>query len=506
MLERVLAERGYEGYRQYRIPAMAVTPSGRILAIYDGRPDFDDLPSPVDLVMRFSDDHGMTWSSQSIFSEHHDISGYGDASIIIDPYCGEHGRVLVFSQLTHEAGFFESKAGCDQNDPLISHIHLMISDDDGASWRNRIVTDQLKAPDVQGIFASSGSGIALKSGRLIQTFVLRKNNEISAAIGYSDDHGETWSLGAEISQGNESTATQLHDGALLIHTRSSPFRVVGRSFDEGLTIDSLHLDHQLPDPSCNGSLITVRDGSVIASHNHDSILRRNLVLKRSVDGGETWPEAVLIESDGSAYSTAYELIDGSIGVLYERNGYSEIVFAKVELTEFMETEKVLPAPTSVELKFILRSIRPIKKIAPEMQPTRRVPEVDMGQFHSSVRKEVGASGGDASNEPLCTTEELDRLLGPARPGWHLGDEIRWSGCLINNSDKVITDVKVRTSIGQEVFEVKTLNPGESLNFLDVRHEISEQEIKEGGIRTSFEVSYFEFSMRKMVTSEKFFKI
>ena len=51
MKEKVLAVRGVGGYRQYRIPAMAVTPSGRIIAIYDARFDFDDLPSPIDLVL-----------------------------------------------------------------------------------------------------------------------------------------------------------------------------------------------------------------------------------------------------------------------------------------------------------------------------------------------------------------------------------------------------------------------------------------------------------------------
>ena len=104
---QVLAERGVDGYRQYRIPSMAVTLSGRVVAIYDGRPNFDDLPSPVDLVIRFSDDNGISWSDQKVFRDHYDISGYGDASIIIDPNWGDQGRILVFSQLTHEAGFFE---------------------------------------------------------------------------------------------------------------------------------------------------------------------------------------------------------------------------------------------------------------------------------------------------------------------------------------------------------------------------------------------------------------
>ena len=48
MQKQILALRGKGGYRQYRIPAMAVTPTGRLIAIYDGRADLDDLPGPID--------------------------------------------------------------------------------------------------------------------------------------------------------------------------------------------------------------------------------------------------------------------------------------------------------------------------------------------------------------------------------------------------------------------------------------------------------------------------
>ncbi len=124
---------------------MAVTPSGRIFAIYDARFDFDDLPAPIDLVLRTSDDNGSTWSNQSIFREHDGVYGFGDASIIIDPAIGDKGRIIVFYQHTKLAGFFESKAGTDLSDPVISQIGLSYSDDDGKSWQHKYVTDQLKA-------------------------------------------------------------------------------------------------------------------------------------------------------------------------------------------------------------------------------------------------------------------------------------------------------------------------------------------------------------------------
>ena len=59
--EHVLAVRGHAGYRQYRIPALAVTAQGTLLAAYDGRPNLDDLPSPIDLLVRRSTDNGQNW-------------------------------------------------------------------------------------------------------------------------------------------------------------------------------------------------------------------------------------------------------------------------------------------------------------------------------------------------------------------------------------------------------------------------------------------------------------
>ena len=486
---RVLATRGIGGYRQYRIPSLAVTKSGRIIALYDGRPDFDDLPSPVDVVMRTSDDNGKTWSEQTILREHHDISGYGDASLLIDPTIGEHGRILMFCQLTRVAGFFESVLGIAEDDPMIAHINLSISDDNGKTWSHRLITDQLKDAKTPGIFATSGAGTRLTSGRLIQTFVLRRENRLIAAIGYSDDHGESWHLGAEIIDGNESAAAETSDGTLLIHSRSRPYRLAARSKDGGLTIDEVKPDLALPDPSDNGSLFRLSDGSLICTHNHDSDLRRNTVIKRSFDNGYTWPDAVILESGSSAYSTAYELVDGSIGVLFEREGYSEIVFTKVQLDEFKPAGKILQGKSEVEFDVILRNIRSIKPEDIGNQNQRRVPEVDMSIFGSAVRKEVGPAGGNASNEPLYTTDELDRLLGPVAPGWHLGDEVRWSGKISNKTEDSLTDIQIRNSFNDEILSREELLPGETWSFLDMREVITSEDLSKAELEILFTAKF-----------------
>ena len=493
---RVLATRGIGGYRQYRIPAMAVTPSGKIIAIYDARVDLDDLPGPIDLVIRTSVDNGDTWTPQEIFLSGEGITGYGDASIVIDPTVGDHGRILVFCQTSQLASFFESSLGSHIDDPTIVHISLSISDDDGLTWQHRIITDQVKDSATHGIFASSGMGGRIPSGnhegRLIHSFVLRRGDTLLGALAYSDDHGETWRLGAEIPQGNESAIACLDDGTVLFHSRSTPHRLSGTSLDGGETIAMLIAHPELPDPSDNGSLCMLRSGSVVCTHNHDHDLRRRTVAKRSFDGGVTWPEAILLEGDSSAYSTSCELADGSIGVLFERWAYTEMVFCRIYLEEFKPTKEVLSTESDgngMEFNVVFRYVRPgrdpeeLKKL--ENSIKRHVPRVDMSVFRASERKEIGPLGGSASGDPIFTKAEFDAMLGPVAPGLHVGDELRFSGRLINQSDDELKNIEISHFSTSEPMKKDQLKPMEKFTFMDLRYVVTQEDVKRGQIQAQF---------------------
>jgi sialidase-1 len=497
MNQQVLAVRGVGGYRQYRIPAMAVTPSGRAIAIYDARFDFDDLPGPVDLVIRTSDDNGASWSKQEIFRKHEGISGFGDASIIVDPSFGTNGRVIVLYQATKIAGFFESTLGTDLTDPLVAHIARSISDDDGVTWRHDVITEQLKDAKTPGIFATSGMGGRITdgefAGRLLQTFVLRREFELLSAIGFSDDHGENWQLGTYISGGNETAIAGLSDGSVLVHSRATPHRIVGRSLDGGKTLASLNPDQALIDPSDNGSLCVLKNGDVICTHNHDPDLRRNTVIKRSTDGGRTWTSGICIEPDSSAYSTACELSDGAIGVLYERNAYQEIVFAKFFDDEFQPIDSVIQTTqttTDIEFTVVPRYIRPGRNQEVEAQLTNAptVPEVDMNIFNIKERKEVGPAGGTTSGDSLYTAEELERILGPITPGLHNGDEVRFSARISNQLSCPVVNLKIVDRFGERICEYDSIEAGSKECILDIRQKVTIDDVTTGFARFNFELT------------------
>ena len=176
--EHVLARRGIAGHRQYRIPALAVSPRGTILAAYDGRPNLDDLPNPIDLLIRRSMDNGATWEPQQTVRTGTGLDGYGDPSLLVDT---QTQRIFMFHAAGTHAGFFEAVEGLADTD-AIQHADLSFSDDDGATWAHRRLTPMLKHEGMTGLFAAAGAGIQIHTGpftgRLVQQFVVLLRGEI----------------------------------------------------------------------------------------------------------------------------------------------------------------------------------------------------------------------------------------------------------------------------------------------------------------------------------------
>jgi len=65
-------------------------------------------------------------------------------------------------------------------------------------------------------------------------------------------------------------------------------------------------------------------------------MRDSLTIKISKDDGKTWDQSILIDAsvngtkDWTAYSDMVILAKRKIGILYERDGYKEIVFKEIE--------------------------------------------------------------------------------------------------------------------------------------------------------------------------------
>ncbi|GKV71106.1 exo-alpha-sialidase [Pseudarthrobacter sp. NCCP-2145] len=513
-VEHVLATRGTGGYRQYRIPALAVTAQGTLLAAYDGRPNLDDLPSPIDLLLRRSTDSGRTWGKQAVVRTGKGLEGFGDPSLLVDM---ETQRIFLFHAAGTRAGFFEATAGHDPDDEYVQHCDLSFSDDDGLTWQHRRITSQLKNSTdrpVTGIFAAAGQGIQIHSGpftgRLVQQFVVLCEGTIMAASAYSDDHGDSWTLGQPVGEcthgfsPNENKVAALADGRLLLHSRSTPHRLAATSDDGGATWSALSPVEELPDPSDNGSLARfdglpnvagLADRStgswLLATNNHDTALRRNTVLSLSADNGRTWPAKLALCPGSSAYSTAARLPDGNIGVLYERQGYRDIVFASVppeQLTQQLDAPPMTASGDGPGLEFDIE----LRSITPGRPDTW----LNAGEFHvmpsnpdgwnAHTWKEIGQGYTDESAQIIGTREAQDLNYGPVAPGYKAGDILAFTGRARNVGTLPVTAVRL-DGPGAAAFPAEDLLPGEEALYFMPTHTVTEEEVKRGSAEVVYTV-------------------
>ena len=145
---------------------------------------------------------------------------------------------------------------------------------------------------------------------------------------------------------NEATAASISGDRLILNARNQKgdikARIIGISDDGGETWKNFFYDRNLPDPVCQGSIINFakyNGKSVLAFSNPaDTINRDNLTLRFSYDDGESWTQKKVIDKSPdisksknyTAYSDLVVLSSGRIGILYERDNYSEIVFRVVK--------------------------------------------------------------------------------------------------------------------------------------------------------------------------------
>jgi sialidase-1 len=326
-----------DGAPHYRIPALAVTTRGTLLAAYDARPTLGDLPSNIAIIVRRSTDDGRTWDAPIVVRRDTAPLGYGDPSLLVDR---DTKRIFLFHAAGVHQGFFGSRAGNDEQDANVLQADLSYSGDDGLTWRHRRITRQIKNAAWGGIFASSGEGIQIRSGahagRLVQQYVVRADGQNWAASAYSDDHGETWRMGALVGPGaDENKVVELTGGRLMLNSRAKPFRKVAWSSDGGVTWTGWRDEPLLIDPANNGAIINYAPEShwLLFSNTEHASERRNLVVKMSCDDGATWPTRIVVDSGPSAYSTIARLRDGTLGVLYERGDYRAITFVRVMLPQ-----------------------------------------------------------------------------------------------------------------------------------------------------------------------------
>ena len=339
---------GEAGYGRYRIPALYVTPKHTVLAFCEGRVQASGLTGNIDLVLRRSTDGGQTWTPLQVVADDGGNT-LGNPCPVVDRSTGIIW--LLFSRSLGGDTEEEITAGTSQER---TQVWITQSADEGLTWSlPRNISAQATRPAWTWYGTGPGFGLQLASGRLFVPayHAVEKTGIYQVHSLYSDDHGQTWQIGGNVTdETTEAQAAVRADGTLVINTRNiSPRdgtilrnRVVALSRDEGVTWTDVSRDPALTESSCQGSLLVysgLADGakSRWLFTNPPGPGRRQLTLRLSYDEGRTWVRSKVIEPGSAEYSCLGRLPDGQIGLLYERNTLKkyapEIVFTRIPLSE-----------------------------------------------------------------------------------------------------------------------------------------------------------------------------
>jgi len=356
---------GTEGHKSYRIPAIIALKNKEILAFAEGRVNNSGDFGDINIVMKRSADKGRTWSPVKVLVNYASLQA-GNPAPVVDMLDAEHPQGVVY--LFYNTG--NNHEGEVRKGNGLREVWYIKSTDQGKSWSDAVnITLQAHRPfqptanpayqfkeDWRTYANTPGHAFQFQHGVYKGRIFVAANHtagdpqaqyrDCNAHGFYSDDHGKTFKLSTnvDIPGSNETMAAELSDGRMMMSIRNQrgdiKQRILAYSSNGGASWDTAYFDAALPDPVCQGSIITLgykKGKAIIASCNAaDEKKRDNLTLRISYDEGKTWKKSIVVDKsadenkrDWAAYSDLVILDKKTIGVFYERNGYAEIVFKTI---------------------------------------------------------------------------------------------------------------------------------------------------------------------------------
>jgi len=356
---------GTEAHKSYRIPAIIALKNKEILAFAEGRVNNSGDFGDINIVMKRSADKGKTWSPVKVLVNYASLQA-GNPAPVVDMLDAEHPQGVVY--LFYNTG--NNHEGEVRKGNGLREVWYIKSTDQGKSWSDAVnITLQAHRPfqptanpayqfkeDWRTYANTPGHAFQFQHGVYKGRIFVAANHtagdpqpqyrDCNAHGFYSDDHGKTFKLSTnvDIPGSNETMAAELSDGRMMMSIRNQrgdiKQRILAYSSNGGASWDTAYFDAALPDPVCQGSIITLgykKGKAIIASCNAaDEKKRDNLTLRISYDEGKTWKKSIVVDKsadenkrDWAAYSDLVILDKKTIGVFYERNGYAEIVFKTI---------------------------------------------------------------------------------------------------------------------------------------------------------------------------------
>lgn len=344
----------------YRIPAIGKTSTGRLIAVSDYRYSLDDIgrynfgtANPgIDLVMRYSDDNGKTWSETKTIAKGSCVRGtddcaYGDAAIAV---VGQ--KVLVMGA----AGdvMFGNGSATAHNRAI-----RIFSEDNGVTWTKQDISETLFLGDdatiKNGYSSFFGSGrLAVDENyngtgkaRIYGALLLKKASGTGNYVIYTDDLGLTWHIlgGSQdpVAAQDEPKVEILPSGQILLSVRRgggrqfNVFTYTDKATNAGSWNTNVNGCNNGGSNTCNGEIYVVdakkADGSPVKlllqsqpKGGGGLYDRRDVTIwYKEVDNtnytssqiASDWTQGLQVSTQLSAYSTMTLQDDGKIAFFFE---------------------------------------------------------------------------------------------------------------------------------------------------------------------------------------------
>ncbi|GAB1462054.1 exo-alpha-sialidase [Pedobacter sp.] len=341
---------GDNGVNTYRIPGIATTDKGSLIAVYDIRyQSSKDLPGNIDVGLSRSTDGGKTWEPMKVImdmGEPNENNGIGDPAVLFDPVTKKIWVIALWSKGNRSiAG---SRPGLSED--VTGQMVLVSSDDDGLTWSSpKNITSTTKNPKWNLFFNGPGSGIAMADGKIVFAAQYWDENAMPhSTLVYSADHGKTWKTeDGPKANTTEAQLIETEPGTLMLNMRDNRgrFRSVATTADMGKTWTEHHTSYKsLQDPVCMASFIKAKvsikgkqKDVVFFGNDNNPSERHNLTVKASLDLGESWRkenELLIDERKFYGYSSLTMVDDKTVGLLYE--GAKDLYFVRIPVSEIVK--------------------------------------------------------------------------------------------------------------------------------------------------------------------------
>ena len=366
--EVTVFESGKEGFSIFRIPSIINLPNQKIIAFAEGRVNGGADFGNIKLVMKSSDDQGLTWSplKQVVSFDNWQVGNAAPVVDLLDPEYPK-GKIYLFYN-TGNASEQEVRNGKG-----LREVWYITSTDQGKSWSTPTnITSQVhyangrmedrnyqSEKDWRTYANTPGHATQCLEGKYKGRIYIAANHsqgspkqkyvDYSSHGYYTDDHGKSFKISESlpIQGSNESTAAFVSNDRLILNARNQrgdiKNRIVAISKDGGAHFDTSFYDQKLIDPVCEAALLNIgkkNNKTILAFvNNADTMYRNHLTLSISMDEGVSWPiqkeiartnDLQIAIKDFTAYADLIKLGSRKVGVLFEKNNYSKINFKLIK--------------------------------------------------------------------------------------------------------------------------------------------------------------------------------